>query len=169
MSVIQTSAESADRLGAHRTVARRAVEFPRMGAVLWSDPDFGKICMGKSARQASGICTAYLYVRTCADRLGIFLQSVAWSGYGLSRCDVRCGGKRMDRPTGILLSADPLAVVPALCDRIVSSRNEYPAAFDRFLREQTDQTDRGVCGLHRYVPCKPCVPCDRKFSSIFVF
>lgn len=35
--------------------------------------------------------------------------------------------------------------------------------------EQTDQTDRGVCGLHRYVPCKPCVPCDRKFSSIFVF
>ena len=51
----------------------------------------------------------------------------------------------------------------------VSSWNEYPAAFDRFLREQTDQTDRGVCGLHRYVPCKPCVPCDRKFSSIFVF
>ena len=166
---IQTSVESVDRLGAHRTVARRAVELPRMGLILWRDIDFGKICMGKSARKTSGICTAYLYVCTCTDRLGIFLQPVAWSGYGLSRRDVRRGSQRMDRPAGILFSADPLAVVPALCDRIVSSWNEYPAAFDRFLREQTDQTDRGVCGLHRYVPCKPCVPCDRKFSSIFVF
>ena len=133
MSGIQTSVESADRLGAHRSVARRAVEFPRMGAVLWRDPDFGKICMGKSARQASGICTAYLHVRTCADRLGFFLQPVAWGGYGLSQRDVRRGRQRMDRPAGILFSADPLAVVPALCDRIVSSRNEHPAAFDRFL------------------------------------
>ena len=133
MSGIQTSVESADRLGAHRSVARRAVEFPRMGAVLWRDPDFGKICMGKSARKTSGICTAYLHVRTCADRLGIFLQPVAWGGYGLSRRDVRRGRQRMDRPAGILFSADPLAVVPALCDRIVSSRNEHPAAFDRFL------------------------------------
>ena len=42
MSGIQTSVESADRLGAHRTVARRAVELPRMGLILWRDIDFGE-------------------------------------------------------------------------------------------------------------------------------
>ena len=106
MSGIQTSVESADRLGAHRTVARRAVELPRMGLILWRDIDFGKIRMGKSARKTSGICTAYLYVCTCTDRLGIFLQSVAWGGYGLSRRDVRRGRSAWIDRQGVLFSAD---------------------------------------------------------------
>lgn len=96
MSGIPAYVESSDRLGAYRIVARRAVEFSDMGLVLRRDIDFGKICMGKSAWKTSGIHTAYLYVRACTDRLGVFLQSVAWRGNGLSRSDVRCGSQRMD-------------------------------------------------------------------------
>lgn len=169
MSGIPEYRKSADRMGAHGTVARRAVEFSYMGVLLWRALDLGKICVGRKDRKIAGMVPASIYIDTGIDRLGIFLQSVVGCGNGLSRRDVRCGSQRSDRQSGILFPYDTLAFVPALCGRLVSSRNEYSSDFDKLLREQKRQTGGGMCRLYRNVSGKPCIPGDRKFSAIFIF
>ena len=99
------------RVGSDRDVARRGVEFYRVGRLLRRDPCAGKIYMGRFPGAPARSGEAHLYSHPGARGMGVLLQPKP----GLLAAVSGCNGRRRSGDRGFGRRIPPLYALALVC------------------------------------------------------